>query len=504
VSAAALVARLVLAAVFAVAAAAKLRDRPGVRFTLEDFGLPAPLAGPGALLLPLAELTVAGLLLPDATAPAGAIAALALLGAFTAAITVNLARGRHPDCNCFGQLHSEPVGAVTLVRNGALMVLAGFVLASGQPDAAARALDGLGGLDTATALALAALVIAVAGVVILGWVALHLLRQQGRVLLRLDALDSGGAGAQMPPPAPAGLPVGAPAPPFELPTVDGGTVALAQLIDGGRPLVLAFVDPGCEPCRSLLPRLAARQVDGKGPPMAVVISGEDADAARAMAAEHGVSPALLDRDGAAAEAYDVTGTPMAVAIGPDGLIRSELAAGIDAVQELLDHLDRGDRDGLLLPIVRVGGSNGGGDGDGGHAALGERIPDLELEGLDGVPTSLRAAVGDAPHLMMFWSPTCGYCDAMLDAVRALEARDDLPPLLLVATGDADANRAQGLRSRTLLDPGFEDTGTELGVAGTPSALRLDGDGRIVSRLAVGADSVLALAGVRPESLTRGG
>ena len=69
-------------------------------------------------------------------------------------------------------------------------------------------------------------------------------------------------------------------------------------------------------------------------------------------------------------------------------------------------------------------------------------------------------------------------------------------MLVVATGEADANRAQGLRSRTLLDPDFAGLGDALSVAGTPSALRLDTEARIASRMAVGADAVLALAGGR--------
>src|SRR4051794_34593596 len=123
-----LAARLVLACVFAVAGATKLRDRLGTRFTLEDFGLSAGLAGPGAALLPVAELSVAGLLLFDATAVAGALGALLLLGAFMAGITYNLAQGRRPDCNCFGQLQSKPIGPATLARNATLAILAGLVL----------------------------------------------------------------------------------------------------------------------------------------------------------------------------------------------------------------------------------------------------------------------------------------------------------------------------------------------------------------------------------------
>jgi peroxiredoxin len=486
VNAVTLAARLVLVAVFAVAGAAKLRDRPGTRLTLEDFGLSERISRPVALLLPLAELTVAGLLLFDATASAGAIGALVLLGAFMAGIAFNLARGRRPDCNCFGQLHSKPAGPATLARNATLAILAALVLAAGRNDAAASALDGLAGLDAATALALSALVLAALALVLGAWVALHLLRQQGRVLLRLDALD-GGASASAQMPAPPGLPVGAPAPAFEMPNAGGERIALRQLIEGGRPLVLAFVDPDCAPCRSLLPELAERR--GGDVRLAVVISRADPDAARAMASEYALPIALLDPDGSVSDSYDTFGTPAAVAIGPDGLIRSELAGGPDAVRELFDRLDERAGDSFALPIVSVGGA-GGRD----NSALGEPVPDVELEDTRDGPVSLRAAAAGAPHLMLFWSPTCGYCDAMLDEVRALERRDDLPPLLLVATGDAAANRDQGLRSRTLLDRGFAVTGEALRVAGTPSALRLDAEGRVASHLAVGVDEVLALAG----------
>ena len=124
-----LASRLLLAAVFAVAALAKLADREGSRQAVVAFGAPRPLAAPLALALPLAELAVAVLLLPAATALAGALGALGLLLLFSAAIALNLVRGREPECHCFGQLHSAPAGPRTLVRNGLLAVVAALTLA---------------------------------------------------------------------------------------------------------------------------------------------------------------------------------------------------------------------------------------------------------------------------------------------------------------------------------------------------------------------------------------
>ena len=50
------IARLLLAAVFIVAGFAKLADLPGSRQALRDFGVPAVLANPSGVLLPLAEI----------------------------------------------------------------------------------------------------------------------------------------------------------------------------------------------------------------------------------------------------------------------------------------------------------------------------------------------------------------------------------------------------------------------------------------------------------------
>ncbi len=59
-----LASRLLLAAVLVVAAVSKLADREGSRQAVVAFGVPERLAAAVALLLPLAELTVAALLLP--------------------------------------------------------------------------------------------------------------------------------------------------------------------------------------------------------------------------------------------------------------------------------------------------------------------------------------------------------------------------------------------------------------------------------------------------------
>src|SRR5687768_10673641 len=103
------VGRFLLVAVFALAAIAKLADRAGSVRSMLQFGIPPVLARPFAFLLPVAELLCAILLVPATTSRWGAIGVLTLLVLFIIGISISLARGRTPDCHCFGQLHSEPI-----------------------------------------------------------------------------------------------------------------------------------------------------------------------------------------------------------------------------------------------------------------------------------------------------------------------------------------------------------------------------------------------------------
>ena len=187
-----LVGRLVLALVFAVAGIAKLADHKGSRQAVIDFGLPIPLAAPLGILLPLAELTVAVALIPASTALWGSLGALSLLLLFIVGIATNMARGEKPDCHCFGQLHSAPAGWTTLARNGALAALAGFLAWQGwNGNVGPSAIAWIGALSVPQALLL------VGGVLVLGlvasqwWFLLHLMRQNGRLMVRLEALEHG-------------------------------------------------------------------------------------------------------------------------------------------------------------------------------------------------------------------------------------------------------------------------------------------------------------------------
>jgi len=143
-------ARLVLAVVLAASGVAKLADRAGARSAVTELGVPAALASPLALILPLAELVIATTLVWDRSATAGAVAAMVILALFTAAITLGVALGRRPECHCFGRLTSKPAGGPAIARNVVLGGLAACVAIAGPGASVDRAVAWVGELTASS------------------------------------------------------------------------------------------------------------------------------------------------------------------------------------------------------------------------------------------------------------------------------------------------------------------------------------------------------------------
>ncbi|HEY8583899.1 MAG TPA: MauE/DoxX family redox-associated membrane protein, partial [Capillimicrobium sp.] len=205
-----LVARAALAAVFLVAGLAKLADRDGSRAAMRGFGAPERAVAPLGLALPVAELLIGAALVPAASAPWAALAALALLTVFVAAIARAMRRGEAPDCHCFGQLHSAPAGRSTLIRNGALAAIAALVAVAGLAGASPSPTAWLGDLSDAALVAIGAGLALALAFGLFGWFGLELLRQNGRLLERIDGLEAALRGGADP----------APAAPLEAPDVE--------------------------------------------------------------------------------------------------------------------------------------------------------------------------------------------------------------------------------------------------------------------------------------------
>jgi thiol-disulfide isomerase/thioredoxin len=463
----ALIVRLVLAGVFLVAGGAKLIDLKGTRKAVVAFGVPERAAGALAIALPLAELFIAGLLMPASTARYGSLGVLVLLAIIGAAILSNLARGRAPECHCFGQLHSAPVSWRTLARNAVLVAVAAFALAESLRERDRSAVAWLGRLDGAEAVALglglAAAVLVAAGGAAFVW----LLRSYGRVLVRLERVERALADA--------GIDV---AEPVELPEIGlaPGTPApehaeLAALLERGLPVLLLFTSPRCGPCRALLPSAAAWQAEQRDALTVAFASDGAEDEVFAEAAALELDHVFVDHDLALYEALGANGTPSAVLIAADGTIGSWLASGADEIERLLT--------GALEEEPGL--------------TIGSEVPELELPSLDGELVPL-AELGDRDTLLLFWNPGCGFCRAMHEELLAWERSENGrdPRLVVVSSGDPESTRADGFRSQVLLDRNFA-AGALFGANGTPMAVLLDAEGRVGSQVVAGAEAVLELA-----------
>lgn len=128
-----LASRLAVAALFALAAAHKLRAAAQFRAQLAAYRLlPDRLVGVASWALPLAELAIAAALLVPAVAAPAAAAAAGLLSLYSAAIAINLRRGRSAiDCGCGGR--GTPLSQALVLRNAALLVVVVAAGSEAQP-----------------------------------------------------------------------------------------------------------------------------------------------------------------------------------------------------------------------------------------------------------------------------------------------------------------------------------------------------------------------------------
>jgi peroxiredoxin len=140
------------------------------------------------------------------------------------------------------------------------------------------------------------------------------------------------AGHQHPAPAlPDGLPLGSPAPDFNLPDLAGNRHTLADF--AGTSKLLVFFSPSCGYCQQMAPRIGELAQDG---PRVLVIGQGEADAYRQLIREHHWSCDVLLDDGAqVADSYRYGGTPTGYLLDAEGRIASSLAIGADALLRLV-------------------------------------------------------------------------------------------------------------------------------------------------------------------------
>jgi peroxiredoxin len=169
--------------------------------------------------------------------------------------------------------------------------------------------------------------IVIAAVLTQGVLSWTLFRRYGQALARVEELER-----DAPRPTPE---VGADALAFELSDVHGATVGLTSLLGLGRPVLVAFVDTACAPCRALFPDLRRWQEDLAERLTVVVVSRGTIEENRALATAYELDKVLAPETGETFERYGITFTPSAILVGSRGHVEAPVAEGSDAIRELV-------------------------------------------------------------------------------------------------------------------------------------------------------------------------
>jgi peroxiredoxin len=318
----------------------------------------------------------------------------------------------------------------------------------------------------------------------------QMLRQQGRLLRRIESLENAGPAVAAAEPV-EGLAVGTPLPGFRLPDTVGRLASLQDF--RGKRLLLVHWNPQCGFCELIAPELASIQPAlEKCQTELVLVSYGDVESNRRFAEQHGLTCRILHLDGAEPlEFFASLGTPVAYLVDEEGHIAERLAVGANEVPALAR---RAAVEPGTPPFKRsVEESRLEREG----LKAGTPAPTFSLADLNGETVSLQDYRGRRV-LLVFSDPTCGPCNALapkLARFQREEAGDDLA-VLLVSRGDLEANRAKAeehdFEFPVLIQPGWR-VSKAYGIFVTPIAFLIDEAGTIARDVAQGADAVLALA-----------
>jgi len=345
------------------------------------------------------------------------------------------------------------------------------------------------------------LVLALEGVILISVCTLfyQLLKQQGRILLRLDDLEQSAtpglaAHAERAEFEPTGLSVGAQFPAFQFPDVAGHAVGLKDL-EGKRALLVHW-SVGCGFCAAIGKDLALLEdAFTKQKLQLVLLSHDEASANRKQAKQLGLkSPILLVKDGSGAlEVFNDFGTPAAYLLDEQGRVARPLVVGSGEVLTLARQLAAGTERKRLpgeRPLAESRIERRGLKA--GTPAPGFRLPDLS-----GRTVSLEEYRG-RKLLLVFTDPHCGPCDQIASELARLhrEHQANVLQVLMVGRGEAEENRKEarqnGFDFPVVLQKKWE-LSKQYGIFATPVAFLINEEGIIARDVATGADAILELA-----------
>jgi peroxiredoxin len=341
------------------------------------------------------------------------------------------------------------------------------------------------------------------------WIMLYqLMKQQGRILLRLDALADNEMAEHTGDTGPStGPAVGTAFPSFSFPDLAGHTIALEDF--RGKRVLLVNWSSQCGFCDLIAPDLSKLQPDFlKENVQLLLVSQGTAEADGKLAQEHGLlCPILLMKGARPPEPLQSLGTPAAYLLDEQGKVAKAVAVGAEQVPALAR--ESVGQDSKKRKRLR------------GERALGEsRIernglkpgtpaPSFQLPDIHGSTVSLEEYRGHRV-LLVFSDPHCGPCDDLAPQLARLhqEHRDNNLAIIMVGRGDAEENRSKAERHGVEFPVVLQEQwklSKEYGIFATPVAFLIGEDGLIKKTVARGVEEILALApqAVASETLRKG-
>lgn len=338
------------------------------------------------------------------------------------------------------------------------------------------------------------------------WLCYQLIRQNGRILLQLEAIDKRlaprGDGK---PQKERGLRIGTIAPDFELPDLAGERHKLSEF--RGLDLLLIFFNPKCGFCTQMADDLAALPLGGdNGRAVPLAVTTGDREDNRQLVEQYGIRcPVLLQKEMEVASQFHAQGTPMGYRIDKEGRIASELTIG---AEELLKLAERAPD---KVPAKR-NGSKPSANGSAKHGEkdyrslaasrlnrkglkAGEAAPDFRLTRIDGGEHSLEDFRGRRV-LLVFSDPHCGPCAELAPRLQEIHLERPEFNVLVISRGNLDENRTKadelGLTYPVVLQQKWE-VSLKYAMFATPIGYLIDEEGILLSDVAVGVGPILALA-----------
>jgi peroxiredoxin len=359
-------------------------------------------------------------------------------------------------------------------------------------------------MEIAIPITLGLLLVMVAGC----WLTLvQLVRQQGRLLLRLDELDARTAAAlaqravaavaptdavdAVPaPPERQGFAVGEPLPPFRLRDLKGRMHSLESY--AGRRLLLVHWGTQCGFCDMMAPELAALQprLREEGVELLLVSYGGPEENIRMTAEFNFDCPVLLQKSGETIDAFATFGTPVAYLVDAEGRVEEPIAIGAEQVPALARRA-AGER--TPLPGERpLSESRIQRDG----LPAGTPAPTFTLPDVYGRTVSLESYRGRRV-LLVFSDPNCGPCDELaphLERIHREHLQNNLA-VVMVGRGDLAENQRKvaelGLDFPVVMQEKWK-LSKEYGIFATPVGYLIGEDGVIRSDVAMGGGAILSL------------